>query len=235
MAFKIIVNVFYEPGQFLADLLSQDDSYAYFAINGGSSLKQSAAKYSWLHFDDVGDEISSHNHLLNEMTSIYWFWKNFDLNSVDYVGFNHYRRFFDPADLADYKSYDAIVARPIKWSTLNVEDQYALYHNRHDLSYLTGLLEVAGCTETFHDFLKLPELFAPCNMFLMKTELFKLYCEFMFPLLFKLEQHVHVEGRSEYQQRAIAFLSERLTSFWCYGLTQDQKKKVKEVPIQFIT
>jgi hypothetical protein len=37
------------------------------------------------------------------MTSIYWFWKNYDWRGkLDYIGFNHYRRFFKPKDFADY-------------------------------------------------------------------------------------------------------------------------------------
>lgn len=45
--------------------------------------------------DDTGDNISAKNRFYNEMTGIYWAWKNQDqLGNPDYIGFMHYRRFF---------------------------------------------------------------------------------------------------------------------------------------------
>lgn len=114
MDLKIIVNLFYQPKQFILTLLSEDDNSIYFPINGGCSLKSHASEFPWLHFDNVDDNISSHNSMLNEMTSIYWFWKNYDLASLRYVGFNHYRRLFSPNDVVDYHDYDIIAGNPIK-------------------------------------------------------------------------------------------------------------------------
>ena len=43
--------------------------------------------------DDTGDNISHLNRTLNELTAIYWAWKNYDkLGNPDYIGFMHYRR-----------------------------------------------------------------------------------------------------------------------------------------------
>ena len=43
--------------------------------------------------DDTGDHISGRNARYCEMTGAYWVWRNVEL--PDYVGFHHYRRFFD--------------------------------------------------------------------------------------------------------------------------------------------
>ena len=44
--------------------------------------------------DDTGDNISHLNRTLNELTSMYWAWKNYDkLGNPDYIGFMSYRRF----------------------------------------------------------------------------------------------------------------------------------------------
>ena len=43
--------------------------------------------------DNTGDNISVKNHQLNELTAIYWAWKNYDkLENPDYIGLMHYRR-----------------------------------------------------------------------------------------------------------------------------------------------
>ncbi|HEC1584163.1 TPA: DUF4422 domain-containing protein, partial [Campylobacter upsaliensis] len=49
--------------------------------------------------DDTGDNISHLNRYLNELTGIYWAWKNYDkLGNPDYIGYMHYRRHFVFAD-----------------------------------------------------------------------------------------------------------------------------------------
>ena len=45
--------------------------------------------------DNSGENISKLNRSLNEMTGVYWVWKNYDLvGNPDFVGFAHYRRQF---------------------------------------------------------------------------------------------------------------------------------------------
>ena len=43
--------------------------------------------------DDSGDHISWKNTTYSEMTAQYWAWKN--IHDVEYIGFCHYRRYFD--------------------------------------------------------------------------------------------------------------------------------------------
>lgn len=230
MSVKIIVNIFYKPNKFLEKLIQLDEGRLYFPINGGSSLK---GKYNldYLHFDDVGDNISKHNHALNEMTSIYWFWKNYDMQHLDYVGFNHYRRFFNPNNFEDYKSYDAIVANRLQFRA-DLETQYFLSHNKNDLNKLVGILSTFfNNGKLFAKYMLTKSLYAPCNMFVMRKHLFDQYCIFMFPILFRLLDYVKL-SEDKYQHRAIAFLSERLTSFWFKQLSKTAK--IKEINLEFI-
>lgn len=144
MDIKIVVNLFYYPSTFIATLLSRDDNHFYFPINGGASLKKHRARFPWMHFDDIGDNITLHNAALNEMTSVYWFWKNYDLDSLNYVGFNHYRRVFKPADVSDYHDFDIIVGNPISLQkTHSIVNQYAACHNINDLNTCISVLKEA--------------------------------------------------------------------------------------------
>ena len=55
--------------------------------------------YQWmmknLIGDDTGENISEKNGSYNEMTALYWAWKNYkELGDPDYIGLMHYRRHF---------------------------------------------------------------------------------------------------------------------------------------------
>ena len=53
------------------------------------------------------------------------------------------------------------------------------------------------------------------NLFITRWEVFAQYCQFLFAVLFQLEQQVKLP-QSPYQQRVFAFLSERLFNFWIW-------------------
>ena len=68
-----------------------------------SKLNNSNADQEWLFSnmigDDSGENLSSLNPFYNELTAIYWVWKNYNkIGAPDFVGFQHYRRFlcFNP-------------------------------------------------------------------------------------------------------------------------------------------
>lgn len=70
-------------------------------IHCGRSLVDdlSSDNYQWMKNntigDNTGDNISLLNKQYNELTCVYWAWKNFNaLGNPDYIGLNHYRRLF---------------------------------------------------------------------------------------------------------------------------------------------
>ena len=105
---KIIVS-YHKP----ACLLKSD---IFMPIHAGRAIAREKSKYgnasesdlTWLFSnmrgDDSGENISAFNRELNEMTAIYWAWKNLTGNGggadkVDYIGHMHYRRIFDFEDI----------------------------------------------------------------------------------------------------------------------------------------
>lgn len=73
--------------------------------------------------------------------------------------------------------------------------------------------------------------FAPMNMFVTRKSLFVEWCEFIFPVLFKLEQVIDTTGRDNYQKRAICFLEERIFGWWAY-MKKQSGLDVAEAPIE---
>lgn len=69
---------------------------------GGATERDLSWFFSTMRGDDRGENISCRNRELNEMTAIYWAWKNlFELGGedLDYIGHMHYRRIFDFEDV----------------------------------------------------------------------------------------------------------------------------------------
>lgn len=232
---KIAVNLFYKPTEQLKQFLLQNRDL-YIPINGGASLKNDPWCKQYVFFDDFIDgNISSHNKLLNENTSIYWFWKSLDnFEDVDYIGFNHYRRFFPRSELVGYGTYDMIVAQPIK-CIYSLEWQYGYYHSIKDLRICIQLLKDIDIQfgAQFENYMKMNhDNFAPMNMFVMKKNLFIKWCEFIFPILFKLEKLIDVSKRDNYQQRVICFLEERIFGFWAWRKKNIEHLIVKELPVE---
>ncbi|WP_300754294.1 DUF4422 domain-containing protein [uncultured Brachyspira sp.] len=94
---KILIS-YHKPS-----ILLKDDVLT--PIHVGRALATEASKdgsmseedYKWMLDnmigDDTGDNISDQNRIFNEITSVYWAWKNYDkLGNPDYIGFMHYRR-----------------------------------------------------------------------------------------------------------------------------------------------
>ena len=231
---KIGVNIFYKPIEQLKSFLLQNRDL-YIPINGGASLKNDPWCQQYVFFDDfIDDSISSHNKLLNENTSIYWLWKSLEnFKDIDYIGFNHYRRFFPRSELIGYDKYDIIVAQPIK-CIYSLEWQYCYYHSITDLQQCIKLLKDKDIQFglQFQNYMKTNhDNFAPMNMFVMRRNLFEEWCSFIFPVLFKLEEVIDVSGRDNYQKRAICFLEERIFGFWCWK-KMHKGNRVKQIPIE---
>lgn len=235
MSIKILINIFYEPVNELKQIL-ENNSDIYIPINGGSSLKGNDWVDKHLIFDNTDDNISDKNKILNEMTSIYWAWRNYDkIGNPDYIGHNHYRRFFNRDDFKDYKNYDLIISKPIFSSNqYSLAWQYRYYHKIEDLQLAIDVIR--NRNKEFGDsmvhYMNHTGInYAPCNMFIMKKELFFKWCEFLFPILFELENKIDLTERDNYQKRALCFITERIFNFWCKR-KMDSGLKIKEIAME---
>lgn len=220
-----------------AKLLNGDD---FLPINAGRVLATESER-DWLVEntvgDDTGDNISAKNPSYNELTAIYWVWKNID---SDYYGLMHYRRFFifEKRDKAYYSATeingnteDVIKYDEAKLSAMLEENDfiapmpmkrksvYEHYKNAHDASDLDLVMYIIKT--------RFPEYAMSCdkyiygkdsyfyNMFVFDKETFDRYCTFVFGVLSLCEEH--------FKDKRM-FVSERLTGIFITKLIEEGKK-----------
>ena len=247
MKIDIILNLFYQPPKMLEDLIKHNKNL-YVSINSGNLKGTNDWCDKHLSYEtDLKYNIAHLNSKLNEMTAIYAYWKNL-MKDADYIGFNHYRRLFKIEDLNDIAEYDIIDAKPIpmvfnmsfftrspipNYVPTDIKKGYAICHKIEDWNKMEELLKKTPYYVDFEEWSKQNSLTSPCNMFIMKKKIFEDYCKFVFPILFDLEQKINLEGRDGYQRRALAFISERLTSLFIYS-KKNQGYRVKSIePLYF--
>lgn len=202
------------------------ESDIYLPIQVGSEVAHQDLE---LVSDAEGEHISSKNASYCELTALYWAWKNGVFEHNDYVGLVHYRRFFrgkklqvkkktilDKEEIQAYlENADCIV--PHK-RCYYIESIYSHYKNAHYIEDLDKAIAIL--------LEKYPEYQTACqqvlkgsslhlfNMFIMKSQFAKQYCEWLFPILFELEKQLDISDYSAYQKRVFGFIAERLFNIW---------------------
>lgn len=189
--------------------------------------KLSNEEFKWLLNntlgDDTGDNISYLNRTLNEVTAIYWAWKNYDkIGNPDYIGLNHYRRYFE----INYDKLDKILSKydfikqKHSFSKQSFYDIWLSFENR-DKGFIDNAIQI--CKEVnpsegdkIENFLKGNIHRGFCNMFIMKKEDFFKYCEFLFPIVLKLPQDISFG-------RQAGYFAELLTSYYLYKMSKTKK------------
>lgn len=234
------------------DILFKDDVLT--PIHAGRALalnrKVSSPDIDWLlknmTGDNTGDNISEKNSSYNEMTALYWAWKNYDtLGSPKYIGFMHYRRHFyfsekEQNQVFEWEDVGANYLKEIHYSPENLErilsncdficpkpqwrvSLYEHYKRNHRIEDLD--LAIAILKEKYPQMEKYADIYLNgskayfCNMFIMKKSIFFQYAEFVFDILFEFEKRIDITNKR-------LFISEWLTGiFITYLLEKDYKCK----------
>lgn len=204
------------------------------------------------------DNISEKNDTYCELTAIYWAWKNIKklYPDIEYIGLNHYRRYFMfknnlftppvyckyPENISEYRiDYNKLIkylkyplltspvyrktpiASAFTRSCINPSDYRTLksYLMEHDLTSYNDLRKNVESHNQYHS----------CNMFIMRYQDFCKYCEWLFNILFNIEDKIPYKYYKNPERRVMGYLGELLLSVY----VRINKLPVSEVPKIFYT
>jgi len=68
-------------------------------------------------------------------------------------------------------------------------------------------------------------------MFAMPVHLFEQYCEWIFAILFMLENEIDTSSYDPYQKRTFGFLAERLFNVWLEYQKTERNLRIKEIQV----
>ncbi|MBQ7840586.1 MAG: DUF4422 domain-containing protein [Lachnospiraceae bacterium] len=203
----------------------KDGIYTALAVGGDIPMKVQHVS------DNTGDNISAKNWKYNELTGMYWIWKNIE---DDIVGICHYRRycvtllgkilnvlrgahghFLTEKQIRKYLTrYDMIVHNKTYFAKNNktqfCEQQKAEYYEAARAVIKEYYPEYAKDFETVSK-QKYAHLL---NMLIARKEVFDSYCEWLFPLLFRIEKYLEEHYPNVDMNRSMGMIGERLLDVW---------------------
>ena len=169
-------------------------------------------------FKDQGDNINDLNPYINELTGLYWIWKN---TNDDFVGLCHYRRYFSDNGILTHKRAEEL---------LKGHDILILPKETFECSLYDILVIDSGgqegfelyrdlffdAVQGFEEYLKTNNKVNPRNMFFCRRELIDKYCGWMFPVVIPIAKRYKAETilKHNNQDRLIGYFAERLMSYW---------------------
>ena len=211
------------------DFLFPNDPDFYPLVIGRNKIQTDLEFYN----DDTGKNISDLNPFFCELTALYWMWKN--LEETKYCGLFHYRRYFLSRNNDDYYLHGkkklisstgiskilesnqsaVIVAKQRNYFLFSVKSQYRKAHYSSDYCVLRKDIK-DNCPDYLSSF---DDVFSGktislYNMFCMNKALMDEYCEWLFPILFRVFEQVDTSKYSPYQKRFPGFMAERLFNVW---------------------
>jgi hypothetical protein len=208
----------------------------YINMLGGKSLYKGDNKFLLsLIGDDTGDNISDKNLIFNELTTVYWAWKNYNkIGNPDYIGLNHYRRIFEPNIIKDYFDYDMLIWESILPGQIcgnkTMKEQFNVWHKQNTIDKLYSYIDTYNNSYSFIKEYFDKKEFYPKNMFIMKKEIFFEYCEMLFPFVLDISEKFNM---CEYN-RECSFLSERISSIIFSRFSEKYKTKFLTIPHKYI-
>lgn len=188
--------------------------------------------------DNFGENISKKNGNYSELTGLYWIWKNrlkTKYYGDSYYGLAHYRRLLDLSedDLLRIKDndIDVILPYPIPYDP-NIEEHHKRYLTDSEWNAVLKALEELqpDYAEYFAKVLK-QDYFYNYNIIIAKDYVLEDYCEWLFSLLFRIEEINDPNGEKE-PNRFMGYVGETLETL--YFMYNRDKLKIAHTGCKFL-
>ena len=211
-----------------------------------------AKKFFGYAGDDTGENISRLNPFLDELTALFWIWKN---TTHTHAGLVHYRRFFT---LDEQKTFDAEKILPaaeilkiLREYDIIVKTEVFTDRSQRDMILLsTGQPDLIRVIEkiirdhlirvqpdyldAFDDVLS-GIAFFPNGMFIARRKIFDAYCQWLFSFLIDATEEIRekiqigdktLEEMGHDYSRVVGFFAERFLTVWL----MKNFLRIKELP-----
>ena len=194
--------------------------------------------------DNTFDNISHLNHLLGDLTGLYWVWKN----SVDQcVGVNQYCRFYDDQELEKLDKLDQntiYISNFVEFGQTSIWQQFQYWHTDIGIRLLYSQIKGGkiSISKTMADQMKSISKLSTCNSFFAHRTIFNRLCSVLFNIIFELlEGSKYVIEHIQYgmhkknvnDRRLLAFLSERILNIIYNNVEHFLGRGTTIVPITF--
>ncbi len=215
----------------------------YLPLYVGAAKKENEGLDIGYQTDATGDNISEKNPCFCELTALYWGWKNLHCT---YMGLVHYRRHFclkkkskNPFDnilkegelLNLLNSSKVILPKKRKYY---IETLYSHYSHTHYAEHLDVARQIVvrkfpQYVQCFDEVMNRKSGYM-FNMVIMEKALMDQYCQWLFDILFVMEERLGEQELSFYQGRFYGRVSEILFNVWL--LYQLRNKKIENTEIK---
>jgi hypothetical protein len=193
--------------------------------------------------DDTFHNISHLNHLIGDLTGLYWVWKN---TRNEFVGVNQYCRFYDDHELNCIRldSSTVYVSKFVYFGDISVWNQFTYWHTDIGVKMLYQAIKEnkIAITESMANQLHFQNSLSTCNSFFAHKKLFDRVCSVLFDIVFELYEgckyiieHIQHDMHKERpnDRRLLAFLAERILNIIYHNIEYFVGKNVKIQPINF--
>ncbi|MBR7024922.1 MAG: DUF4422 domain-containing protein [Selenomonadaceae bacterium] len=194
--------------------------------------------------DDTGENISRLNPYLNEITALYWLWKN---TRHDFIGFVHYRRFFT-ADEKNFLTTDEarkilreadIIVNGCEFGYIALRDWKTMLSTRPLAEHVIDTIRkfiAARQGDYLAAYNRVTNSFGVfCyEIFITRRKIFETYCEWLFSFIIDATEEIlattDIASSDDPRiYRAISFTAEHLMTVWLIK----NRLKIKTLPIIF--
>tara|TARA_B100000989_G_scaffold295657_1_gene277171 strand:- start:22 stop:873 length:852 start_codon:yes stop_codon:yes gene_type:complete len=188
--------------------------------------------------DNLGENISIENKYWSEITGLYWAWKN--IEKVKYIGLCSYRRFFNFTEKSsplvltsakrakkaiqsiDYSQLDEIfhshdILLPVPYTyAWNINSIIKKNYNKEDFELLEEYIKNfhPAYYDSYLSVVYDRNFLAGHNMFIMKWDDFKHYCDWVFDILFAMQDKIKPKDYPIHQIRVFGYMHELLLSVY---------------------